>query len=166
MKDFNDILPSLIKSLPRIISRKGVHALLQLDKNALSYESASSCMAAIDVAEETGALSREEGNAIDTPEAPDFNSKQVKAFTLEDSEQKNFADIKFKALVDIVKKDDMFLFTEFAEVDAARNRIASEIVSKYENDFNSFLTALAGTEGVDKSVVGQLVGTKIQVGDI
>jgi hypothetical protein len=166
MANLHYILPGLIKRFPHLLSRKTVSDLLMADKNAISYESASDCMAELDAAEAAGHLSKESENPIDTGNPEDFASDKEKDFTLEDTIKAHFANIKFKALVDIAKKEDTFLFTEFSEVEAARNRIASEIVSKYENDFNSFITALEGTEGTNKTIVNQLVQTKIHVGDL
>jgi hypothetical protein len=166
MLNLNYILPGLIKRFPHFLSRETVSKLLLTDKNALSYEDASACMAELDAAEQDNKISKESENPIDTKSPSDFSTDGEQDFTLEDTVKSHFANVKFKALVDIAKKEDTFLFTEFSEVEAARNRLASEIVSKYESDFNSFITALEGTEGTNKTVVNQLVQTKIHVGDL
>jgi hypothetical protein len=169
MNSFNDILPTLIKKFPTIVSKETIEKLILNDtKNALSYESAMNCVTALDVAREQNELLRsvENTHTIDRSDAGDYNTNNEKDFTLENSIRRDFSNVKFSALVDFAKKDDFFLFTEFVDVDAARNRIASEIVSKYENDFNAFLVSLQAQEGVDKSIITSLLQTKIHVGEL
>jgi hypothetical protein len=167
MNGFNDILPKLIKHFPTIVSKKTIESLLLLDKNALSYDSAASCITELDSAKEMNKThSSEATQGIDRSDAGDYQTKKEDDFVLANSVRSHFANVKFDSLVDFAKKEDTFLFTEFTEVDAARNRIAAEIVSKYENDFNSFLVSLQAQEGVDKSIVESLLQTKIHVGEL
>jgi hypothetical protein len=164
MNNFNNILPSLVRQLPSLVSKETIEKLLLADKNALSYENAADCIATLDsVIENKNAFAKESTQPVEG----DFDTKNDKNFTLEDSVSQNyFANVKFKALVDFAKKEDTFLFTEFTDIDAARNRISAEIVSKYENDFNSFLVSLQAQEGVDKSIIESLLQTKIHVGEL
>jgi hypothetical protein len=166
MNSFNDILPKLIKQFPSIVSKETIEKLLLSDKNALSYENAAQCISEIDSAVERNTLSTESTQGIDRSDAGDYETKKEKDFVLENSLKNHFANVKFKALVDFAKKEDTFLFTEFTEIDAARNRIAAEIVSKYENDFNSFLVSLQAQEGSGKSIIESLLQTKVHVGEI
>jgi hypothetical protein len=166
MGTFNNILPKLIKKFPSLVRKETIEKLVLQDKNALSYEAASNCIGALD------AFAREhEKDAVSTESESDqfkgdFDTKGEKDFTLEESTRLNFANVKFSALVDYAKEDDTFLYTEFVDVDAARNRVASEIVANYENDFNSFLVSLKTAEGVDKSVIDGFLQTKIHVGEL
>jgi hypothetical protein len=146
------------------MTKKTIEDLVMADKNALSFECASSCIGELDVAE--AQRSQESSIPIDKDDASSYNTENEKTFFLENATKQHFADVKFKALVDHAKKEDSFLFSEFVEVDAARNRIASEIISKYENEFNSFLVALKTAEGIDKSAIDSLIQTKIEVGEI
>jgi 6-pyruvoyl-tetrahydropterin synthase len=165
MNTFNDILPSLIKKFPSIVSKETIEGLvLKEDKNALSFECAFLCMSELDSSKES--RSQEATASFDTAGANDYETEKEKDFTLEEAVRNNFANVKFKALVDHAKKEDTFLYTEFTDIDSARNRIASEIISKYENEFNSFLVALKTAEGVDKSVIESLIQTKIHVGEL
>jgi hypothetical protein len=166
MNNFNDILPGLIKKLPSIVSKKTIEDLVLAKNNALSFECASNCIAELNIAEEKNARSSESQEPIDKDNPGDYDTKGEKDFTLEEAVRHNFANVKFKALVDYAKKEDSFLYTEFTEIDSARNRIASEIVSKYENDFNSFIVALKTAEGVDKTILESLLQTKIHVGEL
>jgi 6-pyruvoyl-tetrahydropterin synthase len=169
MGSFNKSLPNLIKKFPSIICKDSVDSLLSADKYALSFEDAKDCMALIDIIKnedknKDAALSTE-GHSTKEFDA-DFETKNTKDFLLEESTRHNFANVKFNALIDYAKQEDTFLYTEFNEADAARNRIASEVVSKYENDFNSFLMALKTAEGVNKTVIDSLIQTKIHVGEL
>jgi hypothetical protein len=166
MNTFNDILPALIKKFPTLMSKKTVEQLVLTDKNALSYESAALCMASIDANESDNTLSKESEVPFDKDSRSDYDTKKEKDFVLEDAIRHNFANIKFQSLVDFAKKEDTFLYTEFVDVDAARNRIASEIINKYENEFDSFLVALKTAEGVDKSIIESLLQTRIHVGEV
>jgi hypothetical protein len=167
MKSFYDILPNLIDRYPTIVSKETIEKLVLADKNALSFETASACIGSLDVFKERlETLSKEEQTPIDKDSSGDYSTKKEKDFVLEDSIRHNFANVKFQSLVDYAKKEDTFLYTEFVDIDAARNRIASEIVSKYENEFNSFLVALKAAEGVEKSVIDSLLQTKIHVGEL
>lgn len=167
MKAFYDILPNLINKFPTIVSKETIEKLVFADKNAMSFDSAASCIANIEVfKEQIEALSKENEVPFDKDSPGDYNTEKEKDFVLEDSIRHNFANVKFQTLVDYAKKEDSFLYTEFVDIDAARDRIASEIVSKYESDFNSFLVALKTAEGVDKSVIDALLQTKIHVGEL
>jgi hypothetical protein len=166
MNTFNDILPNLIKNYPSIVSKKTIENLLLTDKNALSYESAMNCIAEIDSASEQNTISTESTQPIDRSDAGDFETKKEKDFVLENASRMHYANVKFSSLVEFAKKEDAFLFTEFMDVEAARNRLASEIVSKYENEFNAFLVSIQAQEGVDKSIVESLIQTKIHVGEL
>jgi hypothetical protein len=167
MINFNTVLPRLIKEFPKLLTRKTIEKLvISDDPHTLSYESAAACIAEIDVAKENGSISRESEDPMDGADKGDFDTEKEQSFFLENAKLSHFANIKFSALVDFAKKDDSLLYTEFMNVDTARDRIVSEIVSKYENDFNSFLVALQATEGVDKSIIESLVQTKVHVGEI
>jgi hypothetical protein len=163
MNTFNDILPFLIKKYPTIVSKDTIEKLVLADKGALSFDSASACLSELEVAAANDNVrSKEESNPIGS----EFDTQKEKDFVLEEAVRHNYANVKFKALVDYAKKEDSFLYTEFSDIDAARNRIAAEIVSKYESDFNSFLVALKTAEGVDKSIIDSFLQTKIHVGEL
>jgi hypothetical protein len=167
MTNYNDILPNLVKKFPAIISKKTVEQLVLSDTNALSFECASVCIDELESADTGAAKRSQESTLIDGKSAPsDYDTKNEHDFTLEEIKRLNFANVKFKALVDYARKEDTLLYTEFNEIDSARNRIASDIISKYENDFNSFLVSLRMAEGVDKSVIDSLIQTKIHVGEL
>jgi hypothetical protein len=169
MSSFNKSLPNLIKKFPSIISKESVDSLLSSDKYALSFEDAKDCMALLDIIDNVNKINPATQSTEDhsTKEFnSDFETKNTKDFLLEESTRHNFANVKFSALIDYAKHEDTFLYTEFNEADAARNRIASEVVSKYENDFNSFLMALKTAEGVNKTVIDSLIQTKIHVGEL
>jgi hypothetical protein len=164
---FNNILPILIKEFPSIVSKETIQKLILSDKNALSYECAFNCISEIDANDQKLPKKSQEGELpIDKATAEDYDTDNEQKFVLEQATRSNYANVKFKALVDHAKKEDTFLYTEFVDIDSARNRIASEIVSKYENDFNSFLVALKTAEGVDKSKIEELIQTKIHVGEL
>jgi hypothetical protein len=168
MMNFNIVLPRLIKEFPGIVSKKTIEKLVVdcNDKNALSYESAAECIAEIDAAQTDKVYSTEGEVPMDQSTKADFQTDNEGKFVLDKTKLAHFANVKFGALVDFAKKDDSLLYTEFRNIDAARDRIISEVVSKYEHDFNSFLVSLQATEGSDKSIIETLLKTKVHVGEI
>jgi hypothetical protein len=169
MNTFNNSLPSLLRSFPGIISEESIKQLISDDKEIISYENAAECFSVIDAYKKQNAdktQSRESTGEIDTASKGDFETKGEDDFTLTTMKNHHFANIKFKALVDFAKQDDVFKYNHYAEVDAMRNRAASDIIAKYESEFNSFLISLQGTEGVDKSIINSLVQTKLSVDEI
>jgi hypothetical protein len=168
MKSYFDILPTLIRSFPGSVSREAIEHIVTDPRSGMSYECAAKCIAEIDATNEifNAALHSRESVPMDRASGQDFATNGPAKFVLEEANLKNFANVKFQALVDLAKKDDSLLYNEFVEVDNARDRVAADVVSKYEHDFNSFLVALQTTEGVDKSIVDSLIQTKIHVATI
>jgi hypothetical protein len=167
MNTFNTLLPKLIRDLPDIVSQETIEKLVLSKENSLSFETASECLAELGTSgKDNNSRSQESEKPIDSAKAGDFEAKGEDDLTLNKMKNHYFANVKFKNLVDFAKKDNVFLFNEFSEVDAARNRIGSEIISKYENEFNSFLISLQATEGTDKSTIDDLVQTKLSVDHI
>ena len=55
------------------------------------------------------------------------------------------------------------LYTEFVNLDKARERIAAQIVAKEENNFNMLLNEMKTTTGTNKDILDKLISTNLDV---
>ena len=74
-------------------------------------------------------------------------------------------DVKINAMLEAIKKDDTMLYTEFVNLEKARERLLAELSQKSEADFNTLLNELKTTSGVDKALLDKLTDTACCVTD-
>ncbi len=146
MKDFN-LITVFTKKLPHIFSKESITDLIT--KNKISFIQAKESLAAIDL----------------TSEAYD---KDISTDSIVSKMQKLgfYANVKFEAMLESAKEDERMLYDEFVNLDNARNKIISEIVSKKEGDINALLQAIKTLPGVNEKEIDELIGVSVKVEDL
>ena len=154
MVNLSDAVSFLSDEFPGSISKEAVSALVS--ENKITFDAAANVMANLETHGFNGSRSNEAKAAIDNYDDVD-ELNGVKAATA------FYKDIKFKAMLDSCKKDDTMLYTEFMNIEKARERIMSEIVAREENNFNMLLNQIKDTTGTDKNLFDKLIGVNLTV---
>lgn len=154
MVNLSDAVSFLSDKFPGSISREAVSALVS--ENKITFDAAANVMGNLEAHGLDGSRSNEAKAAIDNYDDVD-ELNGVKAATA------FYKDVKFKAMLDSCKKDDTMLYTEFMNIEKARERIAAEIVAKEENNFNMLLNQIKDTTGTNKDLFDKLIGVNLSV---
>ena len=151
--NFSDTVKFLSKKFPGIIfSKESVENLVTTDK--ISYEAAANLVADIDSSADGHRAA--EGATVSpiNVENEDLNKMvgaQAVAYYLKD--------VKIHAMLEGIKKDNTMLYTEYVNLEKARERLESEILQHEEGNFNTLLNEIKTTVGTDKTVLDGLINT-------
>lgn len=136
-----------------IFSKESVEDLVTRDK--ISYECAASMVADIDANSAAGA------RGVEGTKVSPVNVKDEDLDRMIGKQAVNYylKDVKINAMLEGIKKDDTMLYTEYVNVEKARERILAEIVQKEEGNFNTLLNEIKTTTGADKALLDKLTDT-------
>jgi hypothetical protein len=156
MLNFSNAVQFIASKMPGVISKESVGSLVQ--DNKITYDAAANIVASLDASGVSGATSTESTTA-----GFDISSSDVDKMVGVKATEHFFKDMKFQAMLDAIKKDDTMLYTEFVNLDKARERIAAQIVAKEENNFNMLLNEMKTTTGTNKDILDKLISTNLDV---
>ena len=151
MAQISSTVKFLSNKFPGLLNKKSVENLVAQDK--ISYEAAMSVVSDIESTE--AVVNSADMKSFDVPEG--IGEAAIKNY---------YGEVKSAAMVNAIKEDDTFLYNEFKEVDNARAKLAAEIISKKESDFNLFLNELKETTGADVGTCDKLIGVTPSVSEV
>lgn len=152
MVNLSNAVKALADKFPGVFSRESVEELVTRDK--ISYECAANVVAAID----SSAASRSSEGTKVSP--IDVGNDDLDAMVGKQAVNYYLKDVKIKAMLESIKKDDTMLYTEYVNMEKARERILAEMVQKYEYDFNTLLNEIKTTTGTDKALLDKLTNVE------
>lgn len=160
MDKLSNTVKFLSNKFPGVIfSKESIEQLVTRDK--ISYECAANMVADIDAAASAGARSSEGSTVspinVKSEDLDKMIGKQAVEYYLKD--------VKINAMLEAIKKDDTMLYTEFVNLEKARERLLAELSQKSEADFNTLLNEIKTTSGVDKALLDKLTDTACCVVD-
>ena len=160
MINLSNVVSFLSKKFPGIVfSRESVESFVTQDK--ISFEAAANLVADIDSANSNGATGVEGAKVSPIDVANDDISKMVGAQAV----NYYLKDVKINAMLEGIKKDDTMLYTEYVNLEKARERLLAEIAQKEENNFNTLLNEIKTTTGTDKGILDKLIDTSCCVNE-
>ena len=143
----------------RVVNKNELETLVNNDK--ISFESAASIVADIENAESADKtnpnLSRESANS-----PIDMNGDLDKMVGVKAINQ-YFKDVKFKAMLENIKKDDTMLYTEYVNLEKGLEKLHSEIIQKEEHNFNTLLNEIKTVSEKDNPILDKLVSTSLDI---
>lgn len=152
--NFSNTVKFLSSKFPGIIfSKESVENLVTRDK--ISYEAAANMVADIDASSVAGSRSSEGTNTSPV----DISGEEIDKMIGAQAVKFYLRDVKIKAMLEAIKKDDTMLYTEYVNIEKARERLLAELAQKSEADFNTLLNEIKTTDGTDKALLDKLTDT-------
>ena len=156
--NFSNTVKFLSSKFPGIIfSKESVENLVTRDK--ISYEAAANMVADIDASSVAGSRSSEGANTSPV----DISGEEIDKMIGAQAVKFYLKDVKIKAMLEAIKKDDTMLYTEYVNIEKARERLLAELAQKSEADFNTLLNEIKTTDGTDKALLDKLTDTACSV---
>jgi len=154
MVNLSNTVKFLSSKFPGIVfSKEAVEDLVTRDK--ISYEAAANMVADIDTASAAGARSSEGSKVSPIDVSNDDLEKMIGAQAV----KYYLKDVKINAMLEAIKKDDTMFYTEYVNIEKARERLLAELAQKTEADFNTLLNEIKTTTGTDKTLLDKLTDT-------